>query len=327
MSKIYEALLRAELERASNQGATATTADTISMESLLSPAAVEIFPAMEKEEELLRDRFSGGLETSDPVLNLHGGALDLSLVPTRVWRPLVAALPSLAEHGEGVEQFRILRSRIAEFREGGSVKTVLVSSGLPGEGKSFVAANIALAFARHKGNRVLLIDGDMRRSSLHKIFGTTPEPGLTEFLSGTMSLTEVMQRPQVTGTPALPAGMSSLVFIGGGSDGAKAGDLAASSRFGELIEQAKNTFDWIIVDSSPANLVSDAVNLAHFCDGVLLVGREGVTKFKTAQQAQLQFKTSTILGFVLNAVHKLPAKTDYYGSYEGYKAEAPTGTT
>ena len=80
-------------------------------------------------------------------------------------------------------------------------------------------------------------------------------------------------------------------------------------------------FDWIIVDSSPVNLVSDAVSLAHACDGVLLVCREGVTKFKTAQQAQLQFKSANVLGFVLNAVHKLP-KGDYYGSYETYRAEA-----
>lgn len=326
MSKIYEALLRAELERATNGGIPAPP-DSLSLDTLLTPAVEEPFPPIEKEEQLIREHFAGDIEVPAPVVvNLHS-ALDLSLVPTKVWRPLIPALPALAEHGEGVEQFRILRSRIAEFREQGSVKTVLVSSGLPGEGKSFVAANVALAFARHKGNRVLLIDGDMRRSSLHKILGTTAEPGLTEFLSGAMSLTEVMQRPQLAGAASLPSGMSSLVFIGGGRDGAKAGDLAASSRFGELIEQAKNTFDWIVVDSSPANLVSDAVNLSRSCDGVLLVGREGVTKFKTAQQAQLQFKTSNILGFVLNAVHKLPAKSDYYGSYDGYKAEAYTGTT
>ncbi len=325
MSKIYEALLRAELERATNKGVQSRP-EALSMESLLIPVVENPFPQIEKEEELIREHFSGDLDEGAPAVGLHS-ALDLSLVPTRIWRPLIAALPALAEFGAGVEQFRILRSRIAEFREQGPIKTVLISSGLPSEGKSFVAANVALAFARHKGHRVLLIDGDMRRSSLHKILGTTPEPGLTEFLSGAMSLTEVMQRPQISGAAGLPLGMSSLVFIGGGRDGSKAGDLAASSRFGELIEQAKNTFDWIIVDSSPANLVSDAVNLAHSCDGVLLVGREGVTKFKTAQQAQLQFKTSTILGFVLNAVHKLPAKSDYYGSYEGYQTEAHTGTT
>ncbi len=325
MSKIYEALLRAELERATTKGVPGRQ-DALAVDNLLAPVADVPFPQIDKDEELIREHFSGDLDAPAPAVSLHA-ALDLSLVPTKAWRPVLPSLPSLAEHGEGVEQFRILRSRIAEFREQSSVKTVLISSGLPGEGKSFVAANLALAFARHKGNRVLLIDGDMRRSSLHKILGTVPDPGLTEFLSGAMSLTEVMQRPQITGSGNLPAGMSSLVFIAGGADGSKAGDLAASSRFGELIEQASNTFDWILVDSSPANLVSDAANLAHSCDGVLLVGREGVTKFKTAQQAQLQFKTSTLLGFVLNAVRKLPAKSDYYGSYEGYKTEANTGTT
>lgn len=317
MSKIYEALLRAELERATVDGRP-DRAPVVSVDELLTPSVEEEPFAVLRQKGSTLIEEEPALPTTAP--NLHS-ALDLSEVPHRVWKPLLGAMPALAERGASVEQFRILRARLTEYREQAKMKTVLVSSGLPGEGKSFVAMNIALSFARHKGHRVLLIDGDMRRSSLHKMLGTSPDPGLTEYLSGAMSLTEVMQRPQTTGSTSV-AGLSSLVFIGGGKDGSKAGDLAASPRFGELIERASATFDWIIVDSSPANLVSDAVNLAHSCDGVLLVGREGVTRFKTAQQAQTQFKNANLLGFVLNAVRKLPAKSDYYGNYDGYKAEA-----
>ncbi len=321
MSKIYEALLRAELERATTYE-HADQSNTMPVEDLLAPAGEQAFPPLKNEPGLTDTSFAHDhFNLGSAVPQLHG-ALDLSEVAHKTWHPLLATMPALAERGASVEQFRILRARLTEFREQAKMKTVLVSSGLPGEGKSFVAINLALSFARHKGNRVLLIDGDMRRSSLHKMLGTTTDPGLTEYLSGAMSLTEVMQRPQQIGNAVLPAGLSSLVFIGGGKQADKAGDLAASTRFGELIAHASATFDWIIVDSSPANLVSDAVNLAHSCDGVLLVSREGVTRFKTAQQAQLQFKNANLLGFVLNAVRKLPAKSDYYGNYDGYQAEA-----
>ena len=319
MSKIYEALLRAELERATGEGKSSDDA-AFSVQDLLTPRLEEPAPSLDQADGLIREAFAAGLPEVAPVTVGHG-AQDLSLVPQKPWHPLLDALPALAERGPGVEQFRILRSRLAEFREGGRMKTILVSSGLPGEGKSFIAINIAMAFARHKGNRVLLIDGDMRRSSLHKMLGTSSEPGLTEYLSGALSVTEVMQRPQPSTATGLPPGLSSIVFIGGGKDADKAGDLSASSRFGELIEQMSATFDWIIIDSSPANLVSDAVNLARSADGVLLVGREGATRFKTAQQVQLQFKNSKILGFVLNAVRALPVKSDYYGNYDGYKSE------
>ena len=164
----------------------------------------------------------------------------------------------------------------------------------------------------------------MRRSSLHKLLGAPREPGLTEYLSGAAQIVEVMQRASAPAGTTLPVGLSTLTFITGGEDVDKAGDLATNNRFSQLISAVSPAFDWIIVDSSPVNLVSDAVSLAHSCDGVLLVCREGVTRYKTAQQAKLQFKGANVLGFVLNAVHKLP-KADYYGSYGNYgnsKAEA-----
>ena len=85
----------------------------------------------------------------------------------------------------------------------------------------------------------------------------------------------------------------------------------AARDFGELIRQAAPYFDWIIVDSSPVLPVSDAVNLARSCDGVLLVARGGVTKFPVAQRAQSELKASNILGFVLNAVTEMPQVGNY----------------
>ncbi|MGI4831180.1 MAG: CpsD/CapB family tyrosine-protein kinase [Janthinobacterium lividum] len=316
MSKIYEALLRAELERTAVTGSPANGA-AVAVQDLLVPPHESEYSNDPLDIEPVQ------VDSKPPVQipEVVAQTLQTEYILEKPWTPILSALPALEERGPGVEQFRSLRSHVSEFREQKPLKTLLVSSGLPGEGKSFVTLNLALSFSRHKGNRVLLIDGDMRRSSLHKVLGAPREPGLAEYLSGEAELLDVMQRPRPSAGVAFPPGLAALTFIGGGRDADKAGDLAANSRFSELVQAVSPSFDWIIVDSSPVNLVSDAISLAHACDGVLLVCREGVTRFKTAQQAQAQFKSANVLGFVLNAVHKLP-KGDYYGSYDSYKAEA-----
>ncbi len=205
-----------------------------------------------------------------------------------------------------------------EFRDLNTLKALLVSSGLPQEGKSFVTANLALSFARHKGGRVLLIDGDMRRATLHKMLGAPQGPGLTEYLAGGSSIIDVMQRP-VSDNPdkPLPVGLTSLTFIPAGTEHDKAADLSGNRRFDELIKAVTPHFDWIVVDSSPVNLVSDGVNLARACDAVLLVARSGVTKYPVTQRAIAELKASKVLGLVLNAVKNPPATGGYYG-YDGY---------
>lgn len=245
-------------------------------------------------------------------------ALDLPNISQVRWLPSLHQLPALDQRGAAVEQFRSLRSRMQEFRDLNTLKSILVSSGLPQEGKSFVAANLAISFARHKAARVLLIDGDMRRASLHKLLGAPLGPGLTEYLAGKAGLTEIMQRPIPgdTGHP-LPAGLASLIFIPGGTASDKAADLSGNRRFGRLIAEASPHFDWIVVDSSPVNLVSDGVNLARSCDGVLLIARGGATKYQAAQRALAELKASKVLGFVLNAVEDPPLTGGYYG-YDGY---------
>jgi capsular exopolysaccharide synthesis family protein len=207
-----------------------------------------------------------------------------------------------------------------EFRDADGVKVLLVSSGLPQEGKSFVAANLALSLARHKSARVLLIDGDMRRSSLHILLGSHNDVGLTTYLAGKATLEQVLQRPAIDDENPQMQSMSSLTFISGGSEGENAADLSASTRFEDLIQRVSPSFDWIVVDTSPVNLVADGVNLSRACDAVLLVVRGGVTKLETAQRALNELKASKVLGVVLNAVEDLPSATGYYGyaTYDNY---------
>lgn len=382
MSKIYEALLRAEQDRAAGktsppvdheQVAVATSwKEATAVEELPTPVEVQPEAATVEEHVFVSQPVISQPMASQPVISQPVfvsapivqapvapvvakpvvqapkpvappvaaavpaakpaataspmEAFDPSKIRVTVWKPLLDKLPALEERGNAVEQFRSLRTRLFGFRDLNALKSILISSGLPREGKSFIAANLAISFARHKASRVLLIDGDMRRSSLHNVFGCQETPGLTDYLAGQVGINDIMQRAALKedGSP-LFTGLGSLVFIGGGEEGDKAADLSGSGRFRQLIEAASPYFDWIVVDSSPVNLVTDGVNLANACDAVLMVARGGVTKFEAAQRALAELKSSKILGVVLNAVDTQPMTDGYYG-YDGYDtAKTPPG--
>jgi protein-tyrosine kinase len=332
MSKIYEALRQAELDRAKTGSTQSDNGANSSAQALLDTEHEPGYSSTIRSTVTIPPASRGGGDRTAPALvpkeapGHPGGtreiddaaALDLSKVRLVAWNPSRIQLPALDERGSAIEQFRSLRSRMQEFRDLNTLKSLMVSSGLPQEGKSFVTANLAISFARHKAGRVLLIDGDMRRATLHKLLGCPQGPGLTEYLSGAASITDVMQRPD-TDDPKhpIPTGLASLTFIPAGTEHDKAADLSGNRRFDRLISSVASHFDWIIVDSSPVNLVSDGVNLARSCDAVLLVARGGVTKYEVAQRAIAELKASKVLGIVLNAVKNPPVAGGYYG-YDGY---------
>ena len=315
MSRIYEALQKAESERKLERREPEpripeqpVNAGTGAPAAVAEPEGFAVPPFSESPS------YAETYHEPSPQRPI-AESLDLSKVVARPWALSLEQLPALLDRGPAVEQFRSLRSRIFELRDISPLKTILVSSGLPQEGKSFISTNLAVSLARHKNSKVLLIDGDMRRYTLHQILGCESHPGLADYLGGKATLLEVMQRPEAlqSTTPGATPILPNLTFIAGGNGGDKAADLSGSPRFGELIRLAAPHFDWIIVDSSPVLPVSDAVNLARSCDSVLLVARGGVTKFPTAQRAQSELKASNILGFVLNAVQEAPEVGSYYG--------------
>ena len=293
MSKIYEALLRAELDRG--------VADPGEAES----AAQATSPASAPGSFSLLDEAGPDRTPAQPLTD----------VPRRTWAPQLDKLPGLQGRGQAAEQFRNLRSRLYEYRGFETLRAVLVSSGLPQEGKSFVAANLALSLARYKNSRVLLIDGDLRRSSLHQLLGTAQSPGLADYLAGRTGARDILQGAAklTEGSDGLNQALGNLTFIAGGLGGDAVFDLAGNKMFEDLLTSLQPHFDWIIVDSSPVNLVADAVALAQRCDGVLLVARSGVTKYETLQRAQSEFKGSKLLGVVLNGAPQSHANEGYYG--------------
>ena len=289
MSRIYEALQRAETERRNVSHPDAPQ----SLEQSIAAPVCDRLPALD--------------------------GIDLDNLPRVSWTPNLIALPTLADRGKCVEQFRSLRSQLHLHRLQQDLKTVLVSSGLPAEGKTFVALNLAMSLAHNSEKQVLLIDADLRRPAAHTLLGAPPSPGLAEYLEGKASVHDIMQRSAAPKCADIhQRNYSNLTFIPAGkcSDGALG--LICSHRIDELISQLSPLFDWIILDSPPVLIVADAVDLVRAVDAVLLVARAGTTPYTVAQSAQRAFSSSRLLGFVLNASKETTRKDAYYSYYDDH---------
>jgi len=211
------------------------------------------------------------------------------------------------EQAQGTEQFRALRSRLYQARERQPLKRVLITSALPKEGKSFVAANLAQALVRQPGQRALLVDADLRGARLHVTLGTAASPGLSEYLTQQADEFKIIQRGP----------MENLFFIPSGREVSNPAELLAGEGLKSLLARLEPLFDWIIIDSPPAVPVTDASLLAKCCDGILLVVRSNVTPFDLAQKARLEFSDEQLLGVVLNGVGSgsMPYHRYYYSTY------------
>lgn len=236
------------------------------------------------------------------------------------WQPTLTSFPALADHGLVTEEFRSLRSRLYHSRYEAPLKTILISSSSPAEGKSFIASNLAVSLAVSSVDRTLLIDGDLRRPTLHNLLGMRNSPGLSDFLSGTADLDAVIQRRE-TVHQAATAPLSNIAVIPAGTAGKNSPELLANHRFEELIGAVSPYFDWIVIDSPPVLAVTDALELARAADAVLLVARSGRTHFEDAQRAIAAFNSTRLLGFVLNDFRGHGRRSSYGYYYETHDVE------
>lgn len=221
------------------------------------------------------------------------------------WKPdpgsimLEEALDSTISH----EEFRRLRSFLYEVRRKQPLRRLLISSALSGEGKTFVSANLAQTMARRPNESVLVVDGDLRLSRLHRPLGAAASPGLSEYLEGDADLFSIIQRGP----------MDNLFFVAGGMPKTNPADLISNGRLEVLFQRLAPAFDWIVLDSPPALLVTDASLLASLCDGILLVIRAGMTSVDMARRALQMFRNKPLLGTVLNGSRPRNPYADYYG--------------
>lgn len=202
------------------------------------------------------------------------------------------------------EQFSRLRARLYQLRENEPLHTLLVTSSVPAEGKTFVALNLAMAIMRQHNRYVLLVDGDLRRPQLATCLGVPGAPGLTEFLRGVADESSVIQ----TDTEG------ELFFISAGSSVSNPTELLSSERLESLFRRMATIFDWVIIDAPPVLPVSDASVLAGRCDGVVVVVRAGSTGYDAVGTALQELRGKRILGVVLNRAEEEAT----YGAYSYY---------
>ena len=310
MSRIHEALKKAEQERA-QAGTAAGAAPSIEAPMPVEPAADDL--AQEKMPAVLPPAVQTALAEMTGAARASSDDLQRAC---RVadWKPDRAKM-LFFERGNnhvvvGSEEFRTLRSKLYQVRAKQPLRTVLISSALPGEGKSFVAANLAQVIVRQAGRKALLIDGDLRWSRLHDYLGAPPTPGLTDYLRGAASESDVIQRGQ----------LENLYFIAGGTPAHQPAELIGNGRLKTLLTKAVSMFDWVIVDSPPIIPVSDASVMADMCDGLLMVVQADVTPLEMAQKARQEFHNKPLLGVVLNQVEAKRSYSSYYYYYGGYGA-------
>jgi len=298
MSRIHDALKRAEQERATSMG---THVEPV----FDQPEAPQIdMPSMPMPS------FGGAATATGHSGNMSSGLSYESLLarcPQTEWSPDPRTMLFFQDDDTrvGAEEFRTLRSRLYQIREKMPLKRLLVTSALPKEGKSFVAANLAQVMVRQHGRRVLVIDADLRNPGMHRHLGAPQSPGLGDYLLGECDELATLQR----------GSMENLFFMPAGKISGSAPELLSNGRLKVLLQRVEPWFDWIIIDSSPVIPVSDATLVAGFCDGILMVVRSNSTPSDLARRARAEFPDKLLLGVVLNGAPsgKLAQSKYYYG--------------
>lgn len=203
-----------------------------------------------------------------------------------------------------IEQYRRLAATLHDVQAERGLKTVMVTSALPGEGKTLTIANLALTLSESYGRRVLLVDADLRRPSLHALFGVANAQGLSEALvRGTLPPRVVDISPRLSLLPAGTPGPSPLAAL-------------TSDRMGALLKDSASRFDWVLVDTSPVGLLPDGQLLARLIGAVILVINAGATPAATVERVVADLEPEYILGTVLNRVEQRRiAEAGYYAAY------------
>jgi capsular exopolysaccharide synthesis family protein len=216
------------------------------------------------------------------------------------------------KEGLAAEKFRFLAVRLRQARQKRSLQKVLITSSVPQEGKSTVAANLACTLARRAKQRTLLLDGDLRRPSLEHMFGLGKLPGLCEWLQGDIGPAESIYHLEETGLWMLPAGSTPRNPL----------ELMQSGRLSSMMDQLTAWFDWIVVDSPPVLPLADTSVWMRVVDGVLLVVRQGTSEKRHLQQGIEAIEKSKLIGSLMNCSAN-SSHNDYYYHYKPKAASAP----
>ncbi len=208
------------------------------------------------------------------------------------------------------EAFRNLKAALSVSvpkKKGGVA--IMTTSAYPEDGKTTVTTNLALMFA-HSDAKVVLVDADIRKGRVAKYFKHKSSPGLSDCLSGQVTLDEVTHKSHVN---------DNLFYIPCGTHSPKPYELLESNEMKELLDELRSRYDYVIIDTPPVLLISDALALVTITDGTVLVCRHQVSYVSDIARAlnTLEFAKANILGVVVND-YKAPAVGKFYGGYKKY---------
>jgi capsular exopolysaccharide synthesis family protein len=286
MSRIFEALQRSESERVEF--------------AFPEPPSVAMLDGGQKE-------------AAEPDAAAEAKAdLQLGDFPSVQVAPAVTSrLVSLTEKESlGAEKFRFLGVRLRQLQQEQQLKKLLITSTLSEEGKTTVTANLAATLARRKQQKVLLLEGDLRRPTQAQLFGGTRPAGLSEWLqSGTRTVGNIYHLDG-PGFWLMPAGHPPDNPL----------ELMQSGKLAALLDQLVTCFDWVVIDSPPILPLADTSVWSRFADGILLVVRAGRTEREALQRGVGAIDRSRLLGLVVNN-YTGHDESDYYSRYGPVVAE------
>ncbi len=327
MSYIFDALQRSQAERAK-------TADRGSQAALELLERAERQASAQRSSESLRVEpaeigiehemplFSGegfGPPSTEPSLSAITDALQdeerreiFSQFQTlEVSHPKHSHLVCLSDGDRpATEAFNLVGVRLRNLRLEREIKSLLITSTIPKEGKSVVAANLACTLGSGERKKVLLVDGDVRRPTQPEIFGLAHVPGLSNYLIGKRSLTACIYHLPQAGIWILPAG----------DNQSEIRDLIQSPQLPDLMRTVNSWFDWVVIDSPPVLPLADTSIWARVADGILLVTRQGTTGKRKLQKGLEALDPSKLIGTVLNS---WKGANDNYDYYYGHATKAP----
>lgn len=202
------------------------------------------------------------------------------------------------------EAYRVIRTSIQFAQAGKELKTLAVTSCMPNEGKSMTAANLAVVLTQ-AGKSVLLIDCDMRNPTVHKNFNLSNKVGLSSCISMGTALSDAVQKTSIEGLYALTGGVIPP----------NPSELLGSEQMKNVLQRAKEQYDYVLIDTPPVMPVTDALIVSRFVDGMILVIASAEVKVEMARDVkkQLQQAGANILGVVLNKV-----RSEHHGYGYGY---------
>lgn len=281
MSRIFDALQRSKTEGAEFDF-------PLSLAAALTEEA-EMPAAMEAEAEA----------SVFPKIDL-GQFQSLTIAPSPD-----SHLVSLTDQASlGAEKFRFLGVRLRQLRQARSLKRLLITSTVPEEGKTMISANLAISLAQRRSQKVLLLEGDLRRPTLSTRFGFPGLPGLSESLKGGGDPVPRLCYFEQAGLWFMPAGLPPNNPL----------DLMQSPRLAEIMDQLTEWFDWILIDSPPVAPLADASVWMRLADGILMVVREGKTQKRQLQRGLQKLDQAKMLGVVLNGSNNVD-RDNYYQRY------------